>query len=172
MEWLQIAAIFDKFGADVLALGALAYVLTLILKKTLLKKAPKKYLTFVPFLLGILLYAAFSFFTHWQAPPVQETLQKGVAAGGAATVIHVVYEQFLRGGAPTEISVRTDCVREILAGFFEEVPEGLAENLCALAGEEDGQEKMRGLLAENLPEFTPSQRENLLKWLVKTIENV
>ena len=69
MEWLQIAAIFDKFGADVLALGALAYVLTLILKKTLLKKAPKKYLTFVPFLLGILLYAAFSFFTHWQAPP-------------------------------------------------------------------------------------------------------
>ena len=141
MEWLQIAAIFDKFGADVLALGALAYVLTLILKKTLLKKAPKKYLTFVPFLLGILLYAAFSFFIHWQAPPA-------------------------------EISVRTDCVREILAGFFEEVPEGLAENLCALAGEEDGQEKMRGLLAENLPEFTPSQRENLLKWLVKTIENV
>ena len=168
MEWLQIAAIFDKFGADVLALGALAYVLTLILKKTLLKKAPKKYLTFVPFLLGILLYAAFSFFIHWQAPPVQETLQKG----GAATVIHVVYEQFLRGGAPTEISVRTDCVREILAGFFEEVPEGLSENLCALAGEEDGQEKMRGLLAENLPEVTPSQRENLLKWLVKTIENV
>ena len=41
MEWLQIAAIFDKFGADVLALGALAYVLTLILKKTLLKKRPK-----------------------------------------------------------------------------------------------------------------------------------
>ena len=144
MEWLQIAAIFDKFGADVLALGALAYVLTLILKKTLLKKAPKKYLTFVPFLLGILLYAAFSFFIPWQAPPVPETLPNGVAAGGAATV----------------------------AGFFEEVPEGLAENLCALAGEEDGQEKMRGLLAENLPEFTPSQRENLLKWLVKTIENV
>lgn len=114
----------------------------------------------------------FPFSYTGQAPPVQETLQKGVAAGGAATVIHVVYEQFLRGGALTEISVRTDCVREILAGFFEEVPEGLAENLCALAGEEDGQEKMRGLLAENLPEFTPSQRENLLKWLVKTIENV
>ena len=96
----------------------------------------------------------------------------GGAGGGAATVIHVVYEQFLRGGAPTEISVRTDCVREILAGFFDEVPEGLAENLCALANEEDGQEKMRRVLAEYLPEFTPSQREILLKWLVKAIENV
>lgn len=114
----------------------------------------------------------FLFHTLAGARPVQETLQKGVAAGGAATVIHVVYEQFLRGGAPTEISVRTDCVREILAGFFDEVPEGLAENLCALANEEDGQEKMRRVLAEYLPEFTPSQREILLKWLVKAIENV
>lgn len=172
MEWLQIAAIFDKFGADVLALGALAYVSTLILKKTLLKKAPKKYLTFVPFLLGILLYAAFSFFHTLRRRPYRKRCRKASPRAGAATVIHVVYEQFRAAARRRKFPCgRTACC-EILAGFFEEVPEGLAENLCALAGEEDGQEKMRGLLAENLPEFTPSQRENLLKWLVKTIENV
>ena len=137
MDWLQIVSVLDAFEADILAVGAIVYVATFLLKKTLLKKLPKKYLTAVPFILGMLLYAAFTALFRfsirelWAEP--QETIQNGLASGSAATVIHVIYEQFIRKGvALSQKSLTAEYAHEILTGFMETVPHELAEQVANL----------------------------------------
>ena len=167
----QIAALLGKFGADVLALGALVYGLTFLLKKTLLKKAPKKYVTFVPFLLGIAAYAIFTAIVNLSATQIlretQAVVQKGVATGGAATVIHVLYEQFIRGAASSD-NVKEACVRDVLEGFFSEIPEGLAERIAGIPAGENMSEEIRKALTQQL--ICPKEPETT--FLVTALEQI
>lgn len=176
MELFQFAAFLDKFGADVLALGALVYGLTFLLKNTLLKKAPKKYVTFVPFLLGVALYAVFALLVDFSAAPLlrqaQTVVQKGISAGCAATVIHVIYEQFIRGASPTETGIKEECVHKLLQGFTEKIPEGLAGRIAAIPADGSTAERIREEIEKNLPDLTEIQISCLETVLERILKNV
>ena len=86
--------------ADVLLLSAGVTLVCALLKKTALKRCPKKVYFFLPFGVGIVLFAAYRSIATLSVYPLSEgwaeTLEGGLSCGSAATALYVLYEQFLR----------------------------------------------------------------------------
>jgi hypothetical protein len=128
MSYYKIIDAFTYYGADVVALSILTSALTQLLKVTLLKKANKKFITFVPFIIGTLLFAAYYAIANLSVlvliSEYSYVLERGVTVGTLATVIYIIYEQFGRGGGSggsgleglilslIEAYVRSDCKDE------------------------------------------------------------
>ncbi len=100
MSAIQYLSTFRLYGWDVLLLAGGVTLLTSLLKKTVLKNAPKKLFVFLPFALGIVLYAIYRALVTLSAEPfttgLAATVEGGFACGCAATLYYVVYEQFFR----------------------------------------------------------------------------
>ena len=100
MSAIQYLSTFRLYGWDVLLLAGGVTLLTSLLKKTVLKNAPKKLFVFLPFALGIGLYAIYRALVTLSAEPfttgLAATVEGGFACGCAATLYYVVYEQFFR----------------------------------------------------------------------------
>ena len=100
MSAIQYLSTFRLYGWDVLLLAGGVTLLTSLLKKTVLKNAPKKLFVFLPFALGIVLYAIYRSLVTLSAEPfttgLAATVEGGFACGCAATLYYVVYEQFFR----------------------------------------------------------------------------
>ena len=118
MDVIEFVSLLRQFNADTVLIGAAVWGLTLLLKKTVLKKLPKKLLTFV------------------------QAVAQGVACGSLATVIHVVCRQFSAGGTQ---NTKAACVKAMLAPYRTLEDEEAAA--LALAVESD-EAAARGLLAE------------------------
>lgn len=139
MDVIEFVSLLRQFNADTVLIGAAVWGLTLLLKKTVLKKLPKKLLTFVPFALGIALCAAYAAICGGEAG---QAVAQGVACGSLATVIHVVCRQFSAGGTQ---NTKAACVKAMLAPYRTIEDEEAAA--LALAVESD-EAAARGLLAE------------------------
>ncbi len=129
----------NSYGADVLLLAAGVSLLTALLKKTALKNCPNKVYVFLPFLIGIVLYAAYRAIATWSASPFTEniasTLEGGLGCGSAATMYYIFYEQFIRKGK-TKLSLSP-----ILGGFVpDEKCEEASDELLAGAKERPEEE--------------------------------
>lgn len=100
MSAIQYLSTFRLYGWDVLLLAGGVTLLTSLLKKTVLKNAPKKLFVFLPFALGIVLYAIYRALVTLSAESfttgLAATVEGGFACGCAATLYYVVYEQFFR----------------------------------------------------------------------------
>ena len=100
MSAIQYLSTFRLYGWDVLLLAGGVTLLTSLLKKTVLKNVPKKLFVFLPFALGIVLYAIYRALVTLSAEPfttgLAATVEGGFACGCAATLYYVVYEQFFR----------------------------------------------------------------------------
>ncbi len=100
MSAIQYLSAFRLYGWDVLLLAGAVSLLTALLKKTVLQNAPKKLYVFLPFALGILLYAVWRALVTLSAEPfttgLAATLEGGFGCGCAATLYYVIYEQFIR----------------------------------------------------------------------------
>jgi len=94
-----ILRIIQEYSLAALGLGFIVCGLTAIIKRFVFKSGRlKKFLTFVPFVLGILIYALFLLIIGKMTEILQlETLYSGIACGAVATTYYVVYEQFIRG---------------------------------------------------------------------------
>ena len=105
MSLIQLVSAFRLYGADVLFLALGVTVLTSLLKKTVMKKFSKKAFVFLPFALGLVLYAVYRMIATLSAAPLSSdfvhTIEGGFGCGCAATLYYVVYEQFLRGKCGT-----------------------------------------------------------------------
>ena len=167
MELFQFVSYLRQFNADVLLIGAAVWALTAVLKRTLLKNVKRKYMTFVPFVLGILLYAAFTALTGGFDAGVSALapmFAQGVACGSLATVIHVVYEQFLRGNGG--LSLKAQCVKALLADCGE-IADADAEAIAAAVGtdEEGAMQKIAKIAGEELAPALYSLIETTLRTL-------
>ena len=60
MDVFQFIGYLRQFSVDVALIGAAVWGIDLLLRRTLLKKAKGKLAAFLPFLLGIALYAAYA----------------------------------------------------------------------------------------------------------------
>lgn len=100
MSAIQYLSAFRLYGWDVLLLAGAVSLLTALLKKTVLQNAPKKVYVFLPFALGVLLYAVWRALVTLSAEPfttgLAATLEGGFGCGCAATLYYVIYEQFIR----------------------------------------------------------------------------
>lgn len=106
MTLLQTLNAFRVYSADVLILALGVTLGCSLLKKTVLKKCPKKIYVFLPFVLGFVFYAAFRAIVTMSAVPftsgLTETFEGGFACGCAATLYYVIYKQFFRPNASAE----------------------------------------------------------------------
>ncbi len=117
MDFFQFIGYIRQFNADVALIGAAVWGLTLLARKTFLKSAKnRKFITFLPFLLGALLYAAYAALCGGAATDWAEALNNGITCGSLATVIEMVYRQFMHG---EEKDVRVACVQAMLSGWAQ-----------------------------------------------------
>ena len=64
MTVIELYGTLHRYGVDVLILALGVTLLTSLLKKTVMKSVSKKVFVFLPFGLGILIYALYSIFTR------------------------------------------------------------------------------------------------------------
>ena len=162
MTFVEILRTFRVYGADVLLLALGVSCVTSLLKRTVLKKVPKKFYVFVPFAVGLLFYAVYRMIVTQSFAPlcadIFSTLEGGFACGCAATLYYVVYEQFFRKG-----KAETDPVAALLQGVVEE---GQEEELAAATREKEkevSEEELVLFIKETLsahaPALTPFETE-------------
>lgn len=100
MTFVEIIDAFTFYGADVLLLALVTVGIVQLVKITLFKKAQKKLLTFLPFIIGTVLYAVYAAIRHlsfiYLIEEYASVLEHGVSVGAAATLYYVLYEQFIR----------------------------------------------------------------------------
>ena len=98
MTALQFFTALRTFGADVLLLALGVTLLTSLLKKTVMKNCPKKAFIFLPFVIGIFVYAVYASLVTLSVDPLYKdlllTVEKGISCGLAANLYYVIYEQF------------------------------------------------------------------------------
>ena len=61
---IKILDVFTFYGFDVMLLAALTAITVQICKVTFLKRVKRKLLTFLPFIFGIIYYAAYAALVH------------------------------------------------------------------------------------------------------------
>ena len=130
---------FRTFGADVLLLALGVTLLTSLLKKTVMKNCNKKAFVFLPFVIGIIVYAVYAALVTLSANPFTKdlwtTIEKGISCGLAATLYYVLYEQFIRTPKSTK---NADPLCVLLEGIVpdEAIQEAAAALLQKCAGVE------------------------------------
>ena len=153
------------YGADVLLLAAAVSLLTALLKKTVLKNCPNKVYVFLPFLIGLVIYAAYRAVATWSIAPlstdIASTVEGGLGCGSVATVYYIIYEQFIRKGK-TALSLSPvlggilpdekceEASAELLKGAKERPKEELTvfvkETIVRYAGEDLTEAELEGVV--------------------------
>lgn len=150
MTFIEIIDTFTFYGIDVLLLALATAGVTQLLKITLFKKANKKLVTFLPFIIGTLFYAAYaavynlSFFYIFEE--YTSVLEHGISVGAAATLYYVLYEQFVREKdslSSTEKVISTliegyvpsDCLEQVAREVAEAIQKDVTGNGATRAQE-------------------------------------
>ena len=120
MDLFAFLSYIRQFNVDVLVIGVAVWGLNKLLQNTLLKKVDGKYLTFVPFVLGALLYAAYAACTgafSQGAAAVGGVIAEGMTCGAVATVIGIICDKVSAKEGP---SVRAACVQTLVGEFQQQ----------------------------------------------------
>lgn len=143
---------------DVVLLAALTAVVVQIFKLTFLKNVAKKFITFLPVALGILFYAVYAAIWHLDFFYVFNNfcaiIEGGISVGAVATLLYVIYEQFMRGQGPSDTGEAV--VFSLIDGYVAaenalKVAKLICEILLSCKGEESA-EKTKEILTENANE--------------------
>ena len=169
---IQLINTFALYGIDTVLLATLTTVTVTIIKKLFFKKASKKLLTFLPFIIGTIFYCAYSAAVNCSFASVLNAisahLEKGFAVGATATILYVVYEQFVRG--KSTCTIFESVAKTILAGYVNsaELDETAKSASEAVLNDVTGSalERVRKIISEHADEGT-DEREILL--LAKTL---
>ena len=176
---IQLINTFTFYGIDIVLLAVLTTITVAIIKKLLFKKASKKILTFLPFIVGTLFYCGYSALVNLSFAPIvnaiSEHLEKGFAVGATATILYVVYEQFVRGDSSTPLT--ESVAKTILTGYIksddiDDVSKSVSD---AILNDVTGSalERVRRIIAEHADEATDEREIYLLaKTLCDTLEHL
>ena len=139
MSLIQIIDAFTFYGIDVIVLAAATALITQVIKLTLFRRAQKKTVTFLPFLIGALLYAAYAAVRNLSVIYVIENyidvLEHGVSVGATATLYYVMYEQFVR--EKDGLSTTEKVITTLIEGYVPDENVELAAKAVAEAIERD-----------------------------------
>ena len=139
MTIAQLIDLLRSYGVDILILGAADALLTALIGKIPEKILPKKYLTFIPFLLGFLLYALFfPLIKNLSAEDFSVVLERGFGVGLTAILCNLLFARLTgkkdgtSGAASLVKQLLQDCIKE---PALTEAAEKISE---AFFGEREG----------------------------------
>lgn len=179
MSFIQIINTFTFYGFDVAALALLTSVATQLIKKLLFKRANKKLVTFLPFILGTLFYAVYAAVRNLSILYVLDEyvsiLEHGISVGAVATLYYVLYEQFVReksGLTETEKVIST-----LIEGYIPADSVEAAAKEVAKALERDvtgnGATRAKEILAEfSNGEISERDLQLLSKLIIETLAHL
>ena len=179
MTLIQIIDTFTFYGLDVLLLAAATCILTQLLKKTLLKNSRKKLITFLPFIVGCMLYAAYFALRHLSFKILLDkyvtVLERGFSVGALSTVIYVWYEQFIRG--KQKASTSQGVIATIIEGYVpSDVVEAVAKSICEAIEKDitgDAAQKAEEILLEQGGDsINESDAKMLAKLIIETLAHM
>ena len=167
MTFFEIIDLIAFYGVDVVVLAVATAFLTQILKTTVLKNAPNKLYTFLPFIVGVIVYVVYTVISRvsflYAFSNFVTVFEQGIKTGGVATVVYIVYEQFIRG--KTSFTLTENALAALLADF---VAEGGADAAAAeiIKSPEKVEEIMSAYKRENADERKLSEFIKLIKKLL------
>ena len=139
MTIAQLIDLLRSYGVDILILGAADALLTALIGKIPEKILPKKYLTFIPFLLGFLLYALFfPLIKNLSAEDFSVVFERGFGVGLTAILCNLLFARLTgkkdgtSGAASLVKQLLKDCIKE---PALTEAAEKISE---AFFGEREG----------------------------------
>ncbi|MBD5583979.1 MAG: hypothetical protein HDQ88_02770 [Clostridia bacterium] len=179
MTVIKIIDAFTFYGFDVVLLAFLTALTVQLFKATFLKRVKRKLFTFLPFILGAFYYAVYAAVKNLSLAYLLDeylsVLEHGVSVGAVATLLYVVYEQFVREkktSSPTEGVIST-----LVEGY---VPDGNAEEVAKLIAEAierdvtgSGAERAFEILKENSGDDVTERDIKLLsKLIIETLAHL
>lgn len=176
---IEIIDAFTFYGMDVIMLASLTAITVQIFKLTFLKKVKRKALTFLPFFLGTLFYAVYASLIRmdikYLLTEYVEVLEHGISVGAIATLLYVMYEQFVRD--KKSVSAAEGVIAALIEGY---VPTENVEKVAALIAEAiekdvtgDGAKRAAEILAENSgEEATETDIRLLSKLIIETLAHI
>lgn len=179
MTILKIIDTFTFYGLDVVLLAVLTAVTVQICKMTFLKNFKKKLLTFLPFGVGIFFYAIYAALVNWSLSCLLTeyitVLEHGISVGSVATLLYVLYEQFVR--EKSTVSATEGVISTLIEGY---VPTDRVESVAkeiAAAIERDvtgnGASRAAEILSENSEEALTERDVQLLsKLIIETLAHI
>lgn len=180
MTVIEIIDLFTFYGIDVILLAALTAILVQIFKKTLLKKLNKKLITFLPFALGTFLYAAYTAALNlslvYLVTEYVSVLEHGFSVGATATLLYVLYEQFVRENV-SGLTATEGTIATLIDGYVPAKSVNATARLIASAIEKDvtgdGAKLTADILAKNAGKDVTEQNIQLLsKLIIETLAHL
>ena len=139
MSLIQIFATFTFYGIDISLLALLTAIVTQIVKKTVFRRAQKKLVTFLPFILGTLFYAIYaavrSLSLLYLLDEYVTILEHGISVGAVATLYYIMYEQFVR--VKSNLSETEKVISTLIEGY---VPSDSVEKAAKAVAEAIGRD--------------------------------
>lgn len=133
MSVSEVVSVFSLYGVDVIILSVLTAILVQVLKITVFKNLRKKFYTFLPFIIGTLLYSIYAIIVNrgfaYFLENYSSICQNGVAVGTIATLIYVLFEQFLK--KDTSQSLTESVISALISGHVLEEKMGEASKAIA-----------------------------------------
>lgn len=119
MSLIQIFNTFTFYGIDISLLALLTTLLTQLIKKLIFRKANKKLVTFLPFILGTLFYAVYAGLRNlslgYLLVEYVSILEHGISVGAIATLYYIMYEQFVR--TKSNLSETEKVISALIEGY-------------------------------------------------------
>ncbi len=179
MTVFEIIDAFTFYGLDVIALAVATSVLVQVLKLTLFKNCQKKIITFLPFLIGALLYTGYSALINLSIRYVADNyvgvIEHGFSVGALSTLIYVWYEQFVRN--KSKGSATAGVISTLIAEYVpsEQLSEIAAEIARAIEKDVtgDGAKKTADILSEHrLEDVTENDIKVLARLIIETLAHI
>ncbi len=179
MTVFEIIDAFTFYGLDVIALAAATSIFVQILKLTLLKNCQKKVITFLPFVIGSLIYAGYAALVNLSFRYVLDNyvsvLEHGFSVGALSTLVYVWYEQFVR--SKSKGSATAGVISTLIAEYVpsEELSSIAAEIAHAIEKDVtgDGAKKTADILsAHRLEEVTENDIKVLSRLIIETLAHI
>lgn len=179
MTLIQIIDAFTFYGLDVIVLAAATCLTVQLLKITLLKKCQKKVVTFLPFIIGGVYYAAYAAAVHLSVKYVLENYveicEHGFSVGALSTLLYVWYEQFVRG--KKAVSAAESVIKTLIEGYVPDEKTEETANKIVQAIERDvtggGAQKTADIiLSANPEELDEAEVKMLARLIIDTLAHM
>ncbi len=142
-----ILSFLQKYSLDVLIISVIITLITNLIKK-ILPESLSNFKGYVPFVLGIIFYATFSFFSPRELS-VCDVFSRGVQSGGLATLIYAFYKHISKCKGDVKGAI-SDLLKGILSSkSVNDVANTVSALFKTQLSNDDMQSKIEKILKEN-----------------------
>ncbi|MBQ3234998.1 MAG: hypothetical protein IJA97_02440 [Clostridia bacterium] len=160
-----VVTFLQTYGVEVIILAVLVCALTGLLKKAI-PEGLKNFVGLIPFALGVIVYALYSF-AFLKDCKFYEIFNKGIQTGAIATLIYAFLKQVKAGDVKNSVS---DLLTGILSSkTISEVVKVIKKYCTSDFSEEERVKKIEELLMQN-PDIPDDLKETVVKLILQTLK--